>query len=267
MIEIHTHVGLVVGIVEVIDPTVFIGIDIHDACVQEIPFATQLTGNGLVDDPSLLIDIGGILGNHHHFVRIDLHVRIPVTVFRIELVFAKSGRGIVVPLIFIDHLFGIQFLFARNRIGIIDTLDGTKFILVGPFPRDRTVPVQMGSHRFAIFVFRNLEEVIAAISRVGQTLTDNGVAHPIDELTIFGIRHLRLIHPKGIKRNAFGLRHDAPQRILIGRTHLKSPSFDQNHPIGSRFIKRNSSCSCHLPSGIPQGFTARGQQGNDHQCY
>ena len=177
------------------------------------------------------------------------------------MILAEGGGGIVVPLVFIDHLFRVQTFLSGNGIRVIDTFYRTLLILVRPSPRNRTVPVQMRSDRFPVTVFRDLEQIVASISRVRQAFTDNRVSHIINELAIFGVRYLCLIHPERVERDPFRLRHDSPQGILVGGTHLERTSFNQDHSIRRWFIERYRSDTCHLTAGTPERFTAGGKQG------
>ena len=173
MREIHTGIGLVVGILEIVHPAVLVGIDIDDTGVEEVPLAGQGAGNRLIDNASLLVDVGGIFRDHDHLVRIDLDVGVAHPVGRIQLVLAQGGCRVVVPLIAKDHLLWVETTLARHGVGVIDALDGTQLILVGPFPRDRAAPIQVRSDRLAIAILGDLEEVVASISRIGQALTDD----------------------------------------------------------------------------------------------
>ena len=221
MREIHTHIRFVVSIIEIVHPATFVRIDIHDTGMKEIPWSAKLARDGLVHDLAFLGDVGRIFGYHDHFVGIDLYIGVTHAGCRVQVVFAKGSRRIVVPFVTVDHLFRVQRLFAGHRIDGIDAFDCPDLVFIGTFPGNRTAPIQMRGNRFAVSIFGNLKQVIAAISRVGQTLADNGIAHPIHELAVFGIRHLCLVHPESIERDAFRFRIDPPQGILICGSHLE----------------------------------------------
>ncbi len=221
MREIHTHIRLVISIVEVIHPATFVRIDIYDTGMEEVPRPAKRACDGFVYDLAFLSDVSRIFGNHDHFVRIDLDIGVTHAGCRIQIVFAKGCRRIVIPFVAIDHLFRVQRLFACHRIYGIDTFDRPDFVFIGTFPRDRAAPVQMRGYRFAVFVFGNLKQVVAAIRRIGQAFADNGIAHPIHKLTVFGICHLCLVHPESIERDTFCFRINSPQGILISGSHLE----------------------------------------------
>ena len=246
MREIHTGIGLVVGILEIVHPAVLVGVDIDDTGVEEIPLAGERACDGLVDDPSLLVDVGGVFRDHDHLVGIDLNIRVAHPVGGVQLVLAQGGRRVVIPLIAEDHLLRVEAALARHGVGVIDALDGSELILVGPFPRDRTAPIQVRGDWLAIAILGDLEEVVASIGRIGQPLANDRITHIINELPILGVCHLCLIHPEGIKRNALPLGHNAPERVLVCRTHLERTTLDQDHPIGGGLIERHRSHSGHL---------------------
>ena len=252
MREIHTGIRLIISVLEIVDPTILVGVDIDNVGIQEVPFARERSGDGLVDDTAFLIDIGGIFRDHDHLVRVDLDIGVTYPVGRIQLVFPESRRRIVVPLIFIDHLLGIEFLFTRHRVGIIDTLDRPQLILIGLFPGDRAAPVQVRRNGITITVFRDLEKVVASISGISQSLADDGVAYPIDELPVFGVRDFGLVHPERVKRDPFRLGHQPPKRILVRGAHLERAALDQYHAIRRRLVVGGQAGAGNLSSGVTE---------------
>ena len=141
MREIHARVGLVVSILKVVHPAVLIGIDINNACIKEVPLAGKGAGDRLVDNTTLLVDVSGVFRDHDHLVGIDRNIGIAHTISGVKLVLAQSCRRIVVPFVAVNHLLRIELTLASDRVGVINALDGTKFILVRPFPRDGSAPV------------------------------------------------------------------------------------------------------------------------------
>ena len=210
MLEVHAHVWLVVSIIEVVHPTGFIRINVYDAGMKEIPRTAERAGKGFVDDVAVIVDIGGILGDHNDLVHIDLYIGVTYAFARIQAVFAQGGTGVVIPFVFVDHLLFVQTFFAGDGVYIVNAFDGTQLIFVRPFPGNRTAPVQMRGDGFAVTVFRDLKQVVATVSRVGQAFADNGVAHPVNELAVFGVGYFRFVHPERVKRNSLCFRVDSP---------------------------------------------------------
>ena len=71
-------------------------------------------------------------------------------------------------------------------------------------------PIQMRSNRIAVLVFLYLIRLIAAISRVGETLTENRVTHIVYELPVLRIGHFTFVHPKSLYRYVLDRRRPAP---------------------------------------------------------
>ena len=146
-------------------------------------------------------------------------VGIEVAFLRIETVAALGSSGIVVYLITIVELTGIQHLGSVDRMHGINALDGTHLILVGFAPGDGFAPIEMGGYRIALAVFLYLIGLVSSIGRVGQTLADDAVTHPVDKLTVLGVAHLMLVHPKTVHADVAGREGQPPQGIVLCQAH------------------------------------------------
>ena len=103
-----------------------------------------------------------------------------------------------------------------------------------------------------ITVFRDLEKVVASISGISQSLADDGVAYPIDELPVFGVRDFGLVHPERVKRDPFRLGHQYPKRILVRGAHLERAALDQYHAIRRRLVVGGQAGAGNLSSGVTE---------------
>ena len=179
----------------------------------------------------------------------------------LQTVLAQGSSGIVIDLIAIVHLAGIQHLGAIEGMGDIHALDGALLILVGLAPRDVLVPVQMRRDGVTLLILLNLEGFVATIGRVCQTFADDAVTHPHHELTVLGVAHLRLVHPKAIDTDVAHGETGTPQGVALFDTYAQRTLRNAYHPKGSRLGKRGATHTGNLTARshrIGFGTSARG---------
>ena len=153
MVEIQTHILLIIRVREVIHPTGRIGIDIHNITIQEIPFAGQRTGNGTVHNPPFIINVCRILCYHNHFFRVYLYIGVLDTFGRIQAIVALGCLSIIINLIIIIHLTGIQHQRTVDRMTFIYALNSHLLIFCRPPPRNRLRPIQIRFDRISFPIF------------------------------------------------------------------------------------------------------------------
>ena len=101
--EVHAHIGLLIGVLKVIDPTCGVRVDVDDVGVQEVIVALQCSRDSLANDAAIVIDEGRVLadGGRRH---VHLVVGIVVTTGGIKAVLALGCLGQVIDLITVVHL-------------------------------------------------------------------------------------------------------------------------------------------------------------------
>ena len=156
--------------------------------------------DGLADNLTLVVDIGRIFRNPYLFVGIDTDISIEYTLLGVQTILAFGSLSIVVNLVAVVHLFPIEHLLTRHRIGGIKAFKSTQFVLVGLLGQ-RLLPVQVRLHRVTVLVFLNLIGLVATIGGIGQTLTKDGVADIVDKLAIHGVGNFALVHPETLDRD------------------------------------------------------------------
>ena len=151
MVEIETHIGLVVCIGEIVDPAGGVGEDIDYVSVYKVIQAGEFPVYGLADDVAVVIDIGCILGNHH-FVPGYLLIGILEPVIGIKLVLSQGSLCVVEQLVTVVELLYIQHLLTGDGVTVVHALNGSLLVLVGLLPWNGLAPIQMRSYGFAVFV-------------------------------------------------------------------------------------------------------------------
>ena len=141
----------------------------------------------------------------------------------------------VIHLVAVNHLFGVKLGDSGNRVCTVHAFNGALLILIGVAPRYRLFPVEVRSHRIAVTILLNLELLVAAVCRVGEALTDNGVAHPVQKLFVLGVCHLGLVHPEGINAHPAGIGTGTPHRVCLLRARHYGAPVNEHHAIGRRF--------------------------------
>ena len=95
----------------------------------------------------------------------------------------------------------------------VKAFDGTSLIFRRMLPRNRLSPVKVRLHGVTVLVLLTLVSLIAAECRVGKSLADDGVAHPVHKLSVFGIRYFVLVHPEAIDRYFLLRNPQSPKRV------------------------------------------------------
>ena len=108
----------------------------------------------------------------------------------------------------------------------------------------------MRPYGLAIAVLGDPIALVSAVGRVRQTLAQDGVTYPVDELAVGGVGHLGAIHPEGFYRDAPTLSRFAPEAVGLGTPHQYVSSRDEEHPRG-----------CRLAPGDELGTPLRGAAG------
>ena len=139
----------------------------------------------------------------------------------------------------------------------VHALDGALGILVGIFPGNGLRPVQIGRHRITVSVFRNFVRIVTTIGRVGQTLADDGVTHPIYKLAVHGVGHFVLVHPEPVHRNFLLRCHGAPEGVLLVEAHTEEATLHLYHAIRSRLNKGRSALARHFAAVLHGGVGAQ----------
>ena len=164
-----------------------------------------------------------------HLERGDADAQLLVVGDVAQAVAAQGCGGIVIDLVAVVHLGGVEHLHAVDGVDVIDALDGALLVLVGLAPGDGLRPVEVRSDGVALLVLLDLEALVAAEGGVGQTLADDAVAHPIDELAVLGVGDLGLVHPETIDADVAGREAGAPQRVALLHAHAQRPFLHHHH--------------------------------------
>ena len=172
-------------------------------------------------------------------------VGVEVALLGNQTVTAQGCRGVVVDLVAIVHLAGIKHLLARDGIGHVEALYGTLLVLVG-LAGQRLLPVEVRCHGVAVLVFRDHIRLVAAIRRVGQTRTEDAVAHPHHELLILRVGHLRLVHPEAVNRDVLHRCLLTPERVGLFCSHTQIATLHQGHAERSRLGKSSAAHTSHF---------------------
>ena len=197
-----------------------IGVDIDNIGVEEIEFALPLPYDGLRNDLTVIVDESGIFRDEYFFVaRSNIGVQYPTG--GIHSVATFGCFGVVIHVVAVIELGNIENLFARDGIDAVDAFDSPRFVFGRVAPGNGFGPVEMWGNRVSHTVLFDFESFVSAVSRVGQSFTDNRVAYPVNELFVFRIGDFGIVHPESIERDAFRFRIDPPQGILICGSHLE----------------------------------------------
>ena len=156
--------------------------------------------------------------------------------------------GHVVDLISVIHLRRIEFLHPGDGIDAIHAFDGAFLVFAGITPRNIFGPIEMRLHRVAVFIFGDFEFIVSTVSGVGEAFTDNGIAHPIEELLVLGVGDFGLVHPKRVDRHASCRGVDAPERIGLRRTFLHRATINEHHAVGCGLNKHRATHAGHFAS-------------------
>ena len=245
MSEIHAHIGLVVGVFKIVDPCCGVGVDIYNISVEEVEFPGESACDGGLDYLAIVGDISRVFRNHGHVCR-DGAVGVVFTATGIQTVFALCGLGVVVHFVAEVHLLVVELAHAGYGVGAVDRLDGALLVLIGVAPGYGLVPVEVGLHGIAFFVFLNLEFLVAAISGVGEAFADYGVAHPEHELLILAVGNLCLVHPEAVDRNASGICGEVPRAVGLVYAHSHRATVDQHHSVRSGLGPRGAANAGHF---------------------
>ena len=231
IIEVELHVSLIVGIPEVVDPAGRVGEDVHDVGIQEVPGPTEGSGDGLTHNLAVVVDPCRILADHDLAVAnlIVTGIGVQVAFLGIQAEAALCGCHVVVDFVAIVHLTGIQHLCSVDGMGDVDTLYGTLLVLVGLTPGDGLVPVQIRSDGISLLVLLYLIRFVATVGGVGQAFADDAVAHPVDKLTVLGIRDFRLVHPETVYRNITFRETGAPKGVILLYADTQGALPDRHH--------------------------------------
>ena len=248
------------GILEVVHPARLVGVDIDDACIEEVERTAERARDSLVDGAPFGVEEGGVFGDHHHLVRIDLIVRVALAFGWIDAIATQRGSGVVKPFVFIVHLSGVEAAITRHGMRVVDTLDGAALVFVSALPRDGARPVEVRCDGVSELILGDHKELIAAVSWIGQTGADDGVAHPVNELAILGVGDFRLVHPKRFERDAARIRLESPQTVSVRRSHLKGSAFDEHHPVRARLVVGGHSGADQFATVTGKHFPARCEQ-------
>ena len=190
-------------------------------------------------------------------------VRIQVALRRIQAIFAQRRLLVVVDFVAIIHLVRIEHTRSLDRVRFIDAVERSLLVLVGFSPRNGFGPIEVRAHRVAVAVLCNLIRFVATVRRIGQTLADNGIAHPIDKLFIHRVGDFRLIHPEAIDGDVARGDVSAPKRVVLFYARLQIASFYFKHAVGRRL-----SIGCALHAGHFTAATHRAapaEAGREHQ--
>ena len=136
----------------------------------------------------------------------------------------------------------IEHTRSLDGVRLIDTVERSLLILVGLSPRNGFRPVEVRAHRVAVAVLRDLIRFVAAVRGIGQALTDNGIAYPIDKLFIHRVGNFRLIHPETIDGDVARGDVSAPKRVVFLYARLEIAAFYFDHTEGRRL---SISCAFH----------------------
>ena len=204
------------------------------------------------DNIALVIDIGGVLADHHLLVGVNGVVGIEVTLTGVETVAALGGSDIVINLIPIVQLLVIEHLLARHGIGDIETLEGALLVLIW-LAGQPLVPVEVGLHGVAVLVLGNHVGLVAAVGRVGKACAQDGVAHPHHKLLILRVGDFVLVHPEAVNGDVTARRLLAPQAVLAVDAHLQEAPVDKHHAVWRRLTESTAANTDHLTA------TARGR--------
>ena len=173
-------------------------------------------------------------------------VGIQVSLFGIEAILSQSGLFVVKDFVTVVHLAGIEHHGAVDGVRHVDALDGALLVFVGLLPGYRFCPVKAWRDGVAVFVNLNFKRLVAAIGGVGQTLADDAVAHPVDELAIHGVGHFRLIHPEAVDTDvAFG-NDRTPQGVVFTNTRTQKSTLHLHHAEGHGFADGGTAYAGHL---------------------
>ncbi len=239
MREVHAHVRLVVGVVKVVDPCRGVGIYVDYIGVDEVIGAGEGAGDSLAYNLSVIVDIGGVLGDERELGG-DRTVGVILATGGVETVFALGRLGVVVYLVAIVELLGVEFLDAGDGVDAVEALDGALLVLVGVAPGYGLGPVEVGCHGVALAVFLDFILLVASVGGVGETLADDGVAHPEHKLLVFGVGDFGLVHPESVDRHAALVGLEIPERVVLGGAHLDRAAAHEHHAVGGRFGPRGA---------------------------
>ena len=195
--EIQANIWFVVAVLKVINPASGIGEDVYDIGVDKVKLTLQWSCDGLTYDSSVIVDKRCVLADCGVCRGYGV-ISVVIACSRVEAVAALGSLGEIVNLITIVHLPWVEFLLACDRVDAINTLDGSLLVLAWVFPRDIPAPVKVWSDGIAIFVLLNFKLFVASIGRVGESLTDNRIAHPVYKLLVFAVGDFVLVHPEGV---------------------------------------------------------------------
>ena len=209
MREIHAHIRLIIGVVEVVDPRGGVGINIHDISIHKIVWSCESPGDSLTHYLSVVIDESCVLGYHRQFHRYRL-IGVVLPPLRVETVATPGSLGVIVSLVTIVELLGVKLFHSGYRIGAVKALYGSLFILICITPGNSLSPVEMRCHRVPLPVLLYPVLLIASVGRIGKTLADYGITHPEHKLLVLGISDFGFVHPERVDRHPARISLDVP---------------------------------------------------------
>ncbi len=199
MREIHAHIRLIIGVVEVVDPRGGVGINIHDISIHKIVWSCESPGDSLTHYLSVVID--------ESCVRL---IGVVLPPLRVETVATPGSLGVIVGLVAVVELLGVKLFHSGYRIGAVKALYGSLFILICITPGNSLSPVEMRCHRVPLPVLLYPVFLIASVGRIGKTLADYGITHPEHKLLVLGISDFGFVHPERVDRHPARISLDVP---------------------------------------------------------
>ena len=266
MREIHAHVWLIVGVLEVVDPCGCIGIHIHNIGIEEVVRSGKAARDSLTTNLTLFIHPCGILGNSGVYTLHVAAVGIVVAAVRLKAVAATCSLGMVVDFVAVVELRMVKLARTGDGVGAVDAFYRTLLVFIGVAPWYGLVPVEMGSHGVTLAVFLDLEVFVASVGRVGKTLADNTVAHPEYKLLVFAVGNLGLIHPEAVYADSAGIGLKIPEGVVFIDAHFHRATVYQNHTVWGRLGPRCTADTRDFAACRPARSAGSTRRQCCHQC-
>ena len=68
VVEVSAGVDLILRVGVVVDPDRLVGVDRYDVSIEEVVLTSELTRDRLTDHLATIVDISGVLRDHHRFL-------------------------------------------------------------------------------------------------------------------------------------------------------------------------------------------------------